>query len=206
MLNLQIITVSTRQGRSGHKVAAWFTSYARQHAKFEIEEVDLAQVNLPLYDEPTHPRFQKYEHDHTKAWSKIVQRADAFVFVTPEYNFAAPPSLLNALDYLNKEWAYKPAGFVSYGGVSAGTRSVQMAKQIVTSLGIMPIPQAVAIPFFAQHINKETGVFDPGSIQETSAGVMLNELLKWATALKPLHHPAPETVTETVTTPAVAPR
>ncbi|HVU14702.1 MAG TPA: NAD(P)H-dependent oxidoreductase, partial [Phototrophicaceae bacterium] len=93
MLHLQIITVSTRQGRSGHRVGDWFANYARQHGKFEIETVDLAEINLPLFDEPNHPRFQKYEHDHTKAWSEIVSRADAFVFVTPEYNYSAPPSL-----------------------------------------------------------------------------------------------------------------
>ncbi|HVU14638.1 MAG TPA: NAD(P)H-dependent oxidoreductase, partial [Phototrophicaceae bacterium] len=96
------------------------------------------------------------------------------------------PSLLNALDYLSREWAYKPAGFVSYGGVSAGTRSVQMAKQVVTSLKIMPMAEAVAIPFFNQFIDKETGVFDPGQVQEQAAGVLLDELLKWATALQPL--------------------
>jgi NAD(P)H-dependent FMN reductase len=44
-------------------------------------------------------------HEHTKRWSAIVSRADAFVFVTPEYNYGSPPSLVNALDYLLREWA-----------------------------------------------------------------------------------------------------
>lgn len=186
MLTLQVITVSTRQGRSGHRVATWFANYARQHGIFTVETVDLAEVNLPMFDETLHPRLQKYEHDYTQAWSAIVRRADAFVFVTPEYNYGAPPSLLNALDYLSKEWAYKPAGFVSYGGVSAGTRSVQMAKQVLTTLKIMPLPEAVAIPFFSQFIDKETGVFQPDPVQETAAGTMLDELLKWSSALQPL--------------------
>jgi NAD(P)H-dependent FMN reductase len=43
-------------------------------------------VNLPLLEEPEHPRLQHYRHDYTKAWSATVQRADAYVFVTPEYN------------------------------------------------------------------------------------------------------------------------
>lgn len=184
MLNLQIIIVSTREGRLGDSVASWFADCARRHGKFSIEVVDLAQVNLPMLDEPNHPRLRQYEHEHTKAWSAVIDRADCFVFVTPEYNFGAPPSLLNALDYLQHEWAYKAAGFVSYGGVSGGTRSVQMAKQVVTSLKMMPIFEAVAIPFFSQYIDATTRVFSPGEVQEKAAAAMLDELLKWTGALK----------------------
>ena len=189
MLNLQIIYASTRDGRVGYTVAGWFTELARQHAKFNVEFVDLAEVNLPLFDEPRHPRLQQYEHPHTQAWSQIVDRADAYVFVTPEYNHSAPPALVNALDYLNVEWAYKPAGFVSYGGVSAGTRGVQVAKQIVAGLKMMPMVEAVNLPFFTQSIDKETGAFQPGAMQEKAAAVMLDELLKWAEALKPMRQP-----------------
>src|SRR4051794_37691276 len=118
---LQTIVVSTRPGRAGLPVAQWFHDYARQHGKFAAELVDLAEVDLPLFDEPSHPRLRHYQHDHTRQWSARVARADAFVFVTPEYNHATPPSLVNAIDYLVHEWAYKPVGFVSYGGVSGGT-------------------------------------------------------------------------------------
>jgi NAD(P)H-dependent FMN reductase len=150
-----------------------------------VELVDLAEVNLPLMDEPAHPRLQLYEHAHTRAWSARVAAADAFVFVTPEYNYGVPPSLVNALDYLVQEWAYKPCAFVSYGGVSGGTRSVQMAKQIVTTLKMMPMQEAVAIPFFAQYID-EQGLFVPPESHEHAAEVMLKELHRWTAALKPL--------------------
>jgi NAD(P)H-dependent FMN reductase len=186
MLKLQVVTASTREGRKGPYVARWFLERAREHGKFEIETVDLADVGLPLMDEPNHPRLRSYQHEHTRAWSAVVQRADAFVFVTPEYNFGAPPSLINALDFLLYEWQYKPVGFVSYGGVSAGLRSVQMLKQTVTAVKMMPIPEAVSIPFFQQHIDEDTGAFDPGDVQTKAATVMLDELLRWAEALKPM--------------------
>jgi NAD(P)H-dependent FMN reductase len=186
MLKLQVIVVSTREGRKGPYVAGWFLERARAHGKFDVEKIDLAEIDLPLVDEPNHPRLRKYEHEHTRAWSATVDRADAYVFVTPEYNYSAPPSLINALDYLVHEWAYKPAGFVSYGGVSAGLRSVQMAKQTLTALKVMPMVEAVSIPFFQQHIDEERGTFDPGEVQAKAAEVMLNELLRWAEALKPL--------------------
>lgn len=186
MLNLHIIIASTRPEGRGGGVGAWFIEQARRHGKFNVEVVDLAEVNLPVFDEPRHPRLRQYEHEHTKAWSAIVDRADAFVFVTPEYNFNPPPSLLNALDFLVWEWAYKPAGFVSYGGVSGGLRGVQTIKLLVTALRMMPLPEAVAIPFFTQYFDGKSGAFDPGEVQEKAATAMLDELLKWAVALKPM--------------------
>jgi NAD(P)H-dependent FMN reductase len=178
--------VSTRQGRLGDAVGRWFVPLASRHGAFSVESIDLADVNLPLFDEPHHPRLRKYEHEHTKAWSATVSRADAYVFVSPEYNYGTPPSLSNALDYLSHEWAYKPVGFVSYGGVSGGTRAVQMTKQIVTTLKMMPIPEAVSIPFFAKQIDQATNTFVGNPGLETSAQAMLTELARWAAALKPL--------------------
>jgi NAD(P)H-dependent FMN reductase len=183
---LQIVIVSTRPGRAGAPVGTWFANHARAHGKFEVDLVDLAAVALPLLDEPSHPRLRQYQHEHTRAWSARVERGDAFVFVTPEYNYGSPPSLVNALDYLVHEWAYKPVGFVSYGGISGGTRSVQMTKQIVTALKMVPLPEAVVLPFFTTLIDKETGAFVPGASVLKSADVMLNELLRWTAALMQL--------------------
>ncbi len=185
-MRLHIIVVSTRPGRLGRSVADWFVPIARTHGEFEIEVIDLAEVNLPLFDEPRHPRLQQYEHEHTKEWSKVVARADAFVFVTPEYNYSTPPSLVNALAFVSREWAYKPVGFVSYGGPSGGMRGVQMTKQTVTALKMMPMQEAVAIPLFQQYIDKETGVFAPGPLQEKAGNTMLTELAKWTRALSPM--------------------
>ncbi len=194
MLNLAVILVSTRAERKGAAIARWFMDIAEQFEGFNAELIDLAEIDLPVFDEAKHPRLAQYEHEHTRAWSERIARADAFVFVTPEYNFGTPPSLSNALVYLHNEWAYKPVGFVSYGGVSGGTRGVQMTKQYVTSLKMMPMAEAVAIPFFMQHLNADTGSFDPGEMQAKAASVMLAELQRWATALQTLRAPAPEPV------------
>ncbi|MHB1072112.1 MAG: NADPH-dependent FMN reductase [Gemmatimonadaceae bacterium] len=185
-LKVQVIAASTREGRKGFPVAQWAMDQVRAHAKFDAELVDLREVALPLFDEPKHPRFADYAHEHTRRWSAIVQRADAFVFVTPEYDHGPPASLLNALQYLVKEWAYKPAGFVSYGGVSAGVRSVAGLKPVVCALKMMPMVEAVAIPFFAQHLDEASGRFDPGEVQAKAAVAMLDELHRWAGALRTL--------------------
>jgi NAD(P)H-dependent FMN reductase len=178
---LDVVIASTRPGRVGLPIGTWFHAFAQKHGKFEARLVDLAEVNLPLLDEPNHPRFGNYTQPHTKAWSALVAAADAFVFVVPEYNYSAPPALLNALDFLYKEWLYKPAGFVSYGGPVGGARSVAMTKQTVTALKMMPMFEGVGIPLVTQHV--KDGVFTPTEQHEKAATTMLDELLRWADAL-----------------------
>lgn len=186
MPKLGVVMGSVREGRVGSPIADWFVGVARRHAGFEVELIDLKKIGLPLLDEPHHPRTQRYQNPTTKAWSATVAATDAFVFVTPEYNFSAPPALINALDHLYVEWNYKAAGFVSYGGVSGGTRSVQMTKQLLTTLKVVPLTEAVAIPFFPQLMDPVTGTFQGGESFEKAANVMLDELVRWTSALRAL--------------------
>jgi NAD(P)H-dependent FMN reductase len=188
VFHLQILIASTRPTRKGPAVASWFLERAQAHGQFELELVDLQAVGLPVYDEPNHPRLKQYEHEHTKRWSAIVDRADAFVFVTPEYNFSAPPSLTNAITYLAQEWAYKPVAFVSYGGMSAGTRSVQMTKALVTTFNMMPIADAVNLHQFTK-LFAEDGRFVPGEVSDKAAAKMLSELHRWTAAMQQLRKP-----------------
>lgn len=180
---LHVVICSTRPGRVGPCVANWFRDFANDHGKFDVHLVDLADFNLPLYDEPVHPAQQKYAHEHTKAWSASVAAADAYVFVTPEYNYSPPPSLVNALDFVYKEWNCKPCGFVSYGGASGGLRAVQAAKMHVTTLKMMPMMEGVMVPMVAQHMGDD-GVFKSNDLIDKSAGTLLNELLRWTLGLK----------------------
>jgi NAD(P)H-dependent FMN reductase len=186
---LQIVIGSTRPGRVGLPVAQWFSQRAREHAGFKVELVDLAEVNLPLLDEPNHPRLHQYTHEHTRAWSATVARGEAYVFVHPEYNYGLNAALKNAIDYLFGEWQYKAVGFVSYGGVSGGLRAVQMIKQVVTALKMVPVQEAVTVPFVAKFIDDE-GRFQATPILEASATALLDELAKVTAALSPLREEA----------------
>ena len=150
---------------------------------------DLAELNLPIIDEPNHPRLHQYVHQHTKDWSALVEGSDAFVFVTPEYNYGFNAALKNAIDYLHGEWQHKPAGIVSYGGVAAGTRAAQMLKQVLTALKMMPMLEAVNIPFVHSHLD-EDGRLKPTEAMEASATAMLDELLRWTESMRSLR-PSP---------------
>jgi NAD(P)H-dependent FMN reductase len=191
MPNLTIIVGSTRPGRAGLPIAEWFAGRAKEHGGFDVTVVDLAELGLPLLDEPNHPRLRQYTHEHTKEWSAIVDAADAFVIVTPEYNAGYPAGLKNALDYLHQEWRHKPVGFVSYGGVSAGTRAVQQLKQVVTQLRMLPVVESVSIPSHTQFLSD--GTLKPNAMMEQAADAMLDELERTETALRPLRASSPAT-------------
>lgn len=188
MPTLGVMIASVREGRAGMPVATWFLERARAHGAFAIETLDLKDVNLPLLSERNHPRLQKYEQETTKAWSRMVAGVDALVVVTPEYNYGAPPALVNALDHLYVEWHYKPLGFVSYGGLSGGTRSVQMTKQIATTLKMVPLAEAVHIPFISRLVRD--GVFQADDKHAAAATAMLDELVRWTRALAVLRQPS----------------
>jgi len=189
-LKLTIIICSTRPGRVGPSVARWFHDFAVRHQKFDATLVDLAEFNLPVYDEPKHPRLRDYQHEHTKRWSQSVAAADAYAFVSPEYNYGPTPALLNALNYVYAEWNYKACGFVSYGGLSGGLRAVQLTKQVVTTLKMMPVVEGVAVPMVATLLD-ESKAFKSNDLIDTSATQMLDELHKWATALKTMRGGGP---------------
>ena len=183
-LRLNVIIASTRPGRVGPAVAKWFQAYASEKSDFEVHLVDLAAFVLPIYNEPKHPRMQDYQHDHTKRWAESVDAADAYVFVTPEYNYHPTPALVNAFTYVSKEWGYKPASFVSYGGASGGTRAADSTRTWFSPLKMMAIPEAIMAPMVFPQI--QDGVFTPNDLQIDSADAMLKELHRWAEALKPL--------------------
>lgn len=185
MPRLLVIIGSTRPGRIGLPVATWFADAARAHAGFDVDLADLAEIDLPLLDEPKHPRLRDYKHEHTKAWSVRVAAADAVAFVTSEYNAGPPASLKNAIDYLSQEWRYLPATIVSYGGVSAGLRAASQLKQNLQMLSVPVITPAVSIPFVQQFLNDD-GVIQPNDTMTEAAAQALDELLRWEGAMREL--------------------
>jgi NAD(P)H-dependent FMN reductase len=186
---LLIVVASTRPGRVGPVVADWVRARAVAHGGFEVAVADLAAINLPLLDEPNHPRLDQYTQPHTTAWSATVDAADALIFVMPEYNHGYTAPLKNAIDYLYREWQHKPVGLVSYGGVVGGTRAVQQLKPVLAALRMVPMVEAVPIPYVQQYLSDEQRFLATDALDE-AATAMLMALARWAAALRPLRAPA----------------
>lgn len=187
---LLVIIGSVRDGRIGKTVGDWFAEKAQEHGGFDVTVADLRELDLPLMTEPNHPAGKKYTQEKTWEWSRMVEAADALVFVTPEYNHGTTAPIINALDYLNNEWKYKVAGIVSYAGFSGGIRAVQELKLRLVGLSMMPIFEGVMIPNVGSVFNKETGEVTASQIVLDSVTMMLDAMLKWDSALRQLREPA----------------
>jgi NAD(P)H-dependent FMN reductase len=189
MLQLRIILASTRDKRKGAAVAEWVVEEAKKHSEFDTQLLDLAVINLPFLKEPEHPRHQKYIYQTTKDWSAMVQAADAFIAVMPEYNHGYSAPLKNAFDTVYKEWNDKPIAFVSYGGISGGIRALQLIKTVAIALKMVPLLESVNLPFFEKKIN-ESGKFVADEKVQKSADAMFASLTKWTKALKSIRQGA----------------
>lgn len=183
MAHIQVIVGSTRPGRVGRKVADWFLAQAQIPAGSTIEIVDLADINLPLLDEPMSAMMNQYSKDHTKEWAKIVSKADGYVWVTPEYNHSTSAALKNAIDYLYKEWTYKPVAFVGYGGMGA-TRAIEHLVNVASELSMFPLKSRYHVLDVWSAFN-ENGSIKPELIRGDASAV-LSEVVKVAVATKSL--------------------
>jgi NAD(P)H-dependent FMN reductase len=182
-MRIAIIIGSTRPGRRGEAVAQWVHGIAAARTDAEYELVDLKEYALPVFDEPAPPSRGQYQNEHTKKWAAKVASFDGFVFVTPEYNHSTSGALKNAIDYLYKEWNNKSAGFVGYGGVG-GARAIEHLRGIAGELMLADVRASVSLSMF-EDFEKFT-VFKPLARQEAAVTMMLDQVVAWAGALKPL--------------------
>lgn len=183
MLKIAVIIGSTRPGRAGEAVAKWVHEVASKRSDAEYELVDLLDFNLPLLDEPVPPSQGKYSKEHTIKWSEKVNSFDGYVFVTPEYNHSTSGALKNALDFVYKEWNNKAAGFVGYGS-AGGTRAVEHLRLICAELQVATVRAQVQLSLFTDFENFKT--FKPNERHEKSVNGLLDQVVAWSGALKPL--------------------
>ena len=200
MTRLAVVAGTTRPGRRSRTVADWVVEVAAQHADVDcgdasLEVVDLAEVALPLLNEPTPAAFGRYEHPHTRRWAATVASFDGFVFVTPEYNHSVPAALKNAIDYLYAEWSHKPAGFVSYG-LAGGVRAVEHLRLVLGEVKAVPTGSQVALSAFEDFAYADpTDPSSPASVsarehQRAALLDVLQDCLDLSRALAALRQPA----------------
>jgi NAD(P)H-dependent FMN reductase len=197
VIRIAIVVGSTRPGRRGDQVARWVHQQATARepsaVRTEYELVDLAEVGLPLLDEPEPAAIGSYRREHTRQWSQLVASFDGFVFVTPEYNHAMPAALKNAIDYLFAEWNDKAAAFVSYG-LTGGVRAVEQLRLTLAEVKVACVRSQVALNLFTDFAiadMAEPGTFRPADHHLPVLERMLGELDAWSSALALLRRPEP---------------
>jgi NAD(P)H-dependent FMN reductase len=180
---IKIIVGSVRPTRFGPQPAQWLFDIAKQRKDAQFELVDLKELGLPFLDEPLSPSSGKYEKAYTKKWAAIVDSADGFVFVTPEYNHSYSPALKNAIDYVYNEWNYKAVAFVSYGGGAGGLRATEHLRAVAAEVKLFPIRDTVNLLYYWNNLD-EKGGFKFTAEHAAAANVLLDDLVFWSERLK----------------------
>ena len=183
MLRVGIIVGSTRPGQKATTIVKWVHEILKSRQDAEFEVVNIEDFKLPLLDEPVSPTMHQYSKAHTKTWSAKVASFDAFIFVTPEYNHGTSAALKNAIDFLFAEWNHKAAGFVSYGG-AGGARAVEHLRLVLAEVHVATVRAQVLLSLWTDFENFTT--FKPGTAQEQSVGIVLDQVIAWGGALKQL--------------------
>jgi NAD(P)H-dependent FMN reductase len=188
MINIGIIVGSTRPGRKALDVARWVIEVAGTRGDAAFELVDIQDFNLPLLDEPVPPSMGQYSQPHTRAWAAKIAEFDGFVFVTPEYNHGTSGALKNAIDFLYKEWNNKAAGLVGYGS-AGGARAIESLRLVMGELMVADVRAQVMLSLFTDFENFTT--FNPAEHHERAVEAMLDQVVQWSGALKPLRKDDP---------------
>ncbi|MBA3733177.1 NAD(P)H-dependent oxidoreductase [Patescibacteria group bacterium] len=183
MINLKIISGSTRPGRFGIQPTTWIYNIAKEMSDINVELIDLVEVNLPFLNEPIPPSQNKYSLEHTIKWSKVISEADAFIFVTPEYNHSFSPALKNAIDYLYLEWNYKPVSFVSYGSLAGGARAVEHLRGVAGEIKMYDLREQILLPNYWENLN-EKGEYQFNERHVESAKGIIKDLIFWGETMK----------------------
>lgn len=182
--SLAIIIGSVRDGRFGPTVASWVAEIASARPDFAVDVVDLADVDLPLELPAVPPKIAGDDYPRPAgmaAATAIIDRADAFVLVTAEYNHSYPASLKAFIDWHFTQWTAKPVAFVSYGGAAGGRHAVLHLENVMTELHAVTIRDGLAFPQYFTGWQDGRPV-DPAAPDRL--GAVLDQLSWWGQALR----------------------
>ena len=194
-MKLAVILGTTRLGRQTEKQALWVVNTAAQMEDVEVELIDLADYPMPFFAEPASPRYNPAREIDAVAqkWLARLEAADAYVFVSPEYNHSIPGVLKNAFDYIDFQINRKPAAVVTHGAVG-GARAAMHLKEIISESKALPIPNAVAFHGVSDGIDEAGNISDALKANpygpQTALETLLVELKWYSDALAATRVPA----------------
>jgi NAD(P)H-dependent FMN reductase len=179
-LQVAVIIGSTREGRIGDRIGRWFADQASERTDIEVTVLDLAAYEFPA-------RYPAEATADMAAFAAAVDRADAFVVVTPEYNHSFPASLKQAIDSVYDEWQAKPVGVVTYGCRSYGVHALDQLRTVFAALHAVTRRDGLALD-----------VLDCDGVQRLNDGkhepaitALLDQLCWWGHALRDARSASP---------------
>jgi NAD(P)H-dependent FMN reductase len=174
-LFIPVILGTVRKGRMSEHAARLVHAQLARYEEVKTELIDIRQVSMPTDDAG--------EAIKDEAFAEKMNRADALVIVSPEYNHGYSGLLKHVLDSCLKEYIHKAVGVA---GVSAGpfggTRGIQDLLPVLRELGLVCIFWDVNFSSVQKTFDKEGNLLDqavPGRI-----GKFLEELVWMAKTMR----------------------
>jgi NAD(P)H-dependent FMN reductase len=140
-----ILYGSYRSDRQGIRLAEWLVrAFTARGAEAEL--IDAQTIGLPILDRmyKEHPKGEA--PPAMEALAQKIKAADAFVFVTGEYNWGVQPGLKNLTDHFLEEWYWRPAAIASYSaGRFAGARAGLAWHGTLSEMGMVVVSSTIAV-------------------------------------------------------------
>jgi NAD(P)H-dependent FMN reductase len=131
-LFVPVILGTPRQGRMSEYAARVVWEAVAKRPRVETELIDVATLPIPFDDAG--------EGAKDATFAETMNRADALILVTPEYNHGYAGVLKHVLDTNLKEYIHKAAGVVGVSaGVFGGARGIQNVLPVLRELGFVTI-------------------------------------------------------------------
>jgi NAD(P)H-dependent FMN reductase len=144
-MNIVIISASNRNGRQSHRVSLHLFKRMQQLNTHTVKLIDLATLQLPVFEEVLSRHSNPPDELHNL--QEAIRQADAFIFVSPEYNGTYTSVLKNAIEYLDeKTFQKKVIGVVSVTtGMNGGIRPALQMQQLALSIWSTPSPAMLLV-------------------------------------------------------------
>ncbi len=176
---------SYRSDRMGIRLANYIVAGLKARGA-EAELVDAKAVDLPMLD-----RMYK-EHPKGAAPAALedlaerIRHADAFVFVTGEYNWGPQPGLKNLTDHFLEEWFWRPAAIASYSaGRFSGVRSGSIWHAILSEMGMVVVSSTLAVGPISQTLDADgKPIGSPGDQLQKAFPRFADDLAWWTEAAR----------------------
>jgi NAD(P)H-dependent FMN reductase len=145
MSSILVLYGSYRSDRRGIRLALYLVSALAARGE-QVELIDAKAVGLPMLDR----MYKEYPAGEAPAamadLARKIVAADAFVFVTGEYNWGVQPGLKNLTDHFLEEWFWRPAAVASYSaGRLGGARSGLVWHGTLAEMGMAVIPSTLTV-------------------------------------------------------------
>jgi NAD(P)H-dependent FMN reductase len=176
---------SYRSDRMGIRLAQFVVKRLRDRGD-DVELIDAKAIDLPMLDRMYKEYPQGKAPEPLERLAGKIRSADAFVFITGEYNWGIQPGLKNLTDHFLEEWFWRPAAIASYSaGRLSGARAATAWHGILSEMGMVVISSTIAVGPIAQTLSPEgEPVGEAGQALERAFPRFADDLTWWVEAAK----------------------